>query len=67
VTLALPAGTVTILFSDIVSSTDLTTRREDDAAQDIPRAQGGTGALDVPHYPPVMLSIGASPAGRKVR
>ena len=25
------------------------------------------GELAVPHWPPVMLSIGASPAGRKVR
>ncbi len=35
----LPEGTVTVLFSDVVGSTDLTTRRGDEAAQEILRAQ----------------------------
>jgi class 3 adenylate cyclase/tetratricopeptide (TPR) repeat protein len=35
----LPEGTVTVLFSDVVGSTDLTTSRGDEAAQDILRAQ----------------------------
>jgi class 3 adenylate cyclase/tetratricopeptide (TPR) repeat protein len=35
----LAEGTVTVLFSDVVGSTDLTTRRGDEAAQDILRAQ----------------------------
>ena len=35
----LPEGTVTILFSDVVGSTDLTTSRGDEAAQEILRAQ----------------------------
>jgi len=36
---ALPEGTVTVLFTDVVGSTDLTTRRGDEAAQEILRAQ----------------------------
>ncbi|MEE8517983.1 MAG: adenylate/guanylate cyclase domain-containing protein, partial [Dehalococcoidia bacterium] len=35
----LPEGTVTILFTDVVGSTDLTTSRGDEAAQEIMRAQ----------------------------
>ncbi len=35
----LPEGTVTVLFTDVEGSTDLTTRRGDEAAQDILRAQ----------------------------
>ncbi len=35
----LPEGTVTILFTDVVGSTDLTTSRGDEAAQDILRGQ----------------------------
>src|SRR4030042_1256400 len=35
----LPEGTVTVLFTDVVGSTDLTTRRGDEAAQEILRAQ----------------------------
>ncbi len=35
----LPQGTVTVLFTDVEGSTDLTTRRGDEAAQDILRAQ----------------------------
>ncbi|MDP2949319.1 MAG: AAA family ATPase, partial [Chloroflexota bacterium] len=38
-TQGLPEGTVTILFTDVVGSTDLTTRRGDEAAQEILRAQ----------------------------
>ncbi|MBI1886192.1 MAG: DUF4242 domain-containing protein, partial [Chloroflexi bacterium] len=34
----IPQGTVTILFSDVVGSTDLTTRRGDEAAREIFRA-----------------------------
>ncbi|MCH8814540.1 MAG: AAA family ATPase [Chloroflexi bacterium] len=36
---SLPEGTVTILFTDVVGSTDLTTSRGDEAAQEIMRAQ----------------------------
>ncbi len=36
---ALPEGTVTILFTDLVGSTDLATSRGDEAAQEILRAQ----------------------------
>ncbi len=36
---ALPEGTVTVLFTDLVGSTDLATSRGDEAAQDILRAQ----------------------------
>ncbi len=36
---ALPEGTVTVLFTDVVGSTDLTTRRGDEAAQEILGAQ----------------------------
>jgi len=39
VTRELPEGTVTILFTDVVGSTDLTTRRGDEVAQEILRAQ----------------------------
>ena len=35
----LPEGTVTVLFTDVVGSTDLTTSRGDEAAQEILRAQ----------------------------
>ena len=35
----LPEGTVTVLFTDVEGSTDLTTRRGDEAAQEILRAQ----------------------------
>ena len=35
----LPEGTVTVLFTDVVGSTDLTTRQGDEAAQEILRAQ----------------------------
>ncbi len=35
----LPEGTVTVLFTDVVGSTDLTTSRGDEAAQEIMRAQ----------------------------
>jgi len=35
----LPEGTVTILFTDVVGSTELTTSRGDEAAQEIMRAQ----------------------------
>jgi class 3 adenylate cyclase len=35
----LPEGTVTVLFTDVVGSTDLTTRRGDEAAQEVLRAQ----------------------------
>jgi class 3 adenylate cyclase len=35
----LPEGTVTVLFTDVEGSTDLTTRRGDEAAQKILRAQ----------------------------
>jgi len=35
----LPEGTVTVLFTDVEGSTDLTTRRGDGAAQEILRAQ----------------------------
>jgi len=35
----LPEGTVIVLFSDVVGSTDLTTRRGDEAAQEILGAQ----------------------------
>src|SRR3990172_8725801 len=35
----LPEGTVTVLFTDVEGSTDLTTSRGDEAAQDILRAQ----------------------------
>ncbi len=35
----LPEGTVTVLFTDVVGSTDLTTRQGDEAAQEIMRAQ----------------------------
>ncbi len=35
----LPEGTVTVLFTDVVGSTDLTTRQGDDAAQEILGAQ----------------------------
>ncbi|MEE9284315.1 MAG: hypothetical protein V3V35_01165, partial [Dehalococcoidia bacterium] len=35
----LPEGTVTVLFTDLVGSTDLTTSRGDEAAQEILRAQ----------------------------
>ena len=35
----LPEGTVTVLFTDVVGSTDLTTRRGGEAAQAILRAQ----------------------------
>ena len=38
-TQALPEGTVTVLFTDVVGSTDLTTRRGDEAAQEILNAQ----------------------------
>lgn len=38
-TQALPEGTVTVLFSDVVGSTELATRRGDEAAQHILRAQ----------------------------
>ncbi len=31
----LPEGTVTVLFTDLVGSTDLATRRGDEAAQEI--------------------------------
>ncbi len=37
----LPEGTVTVLFTDVVGSTDLTTSRGDEAAQEIMRAQRG--------------------------
>jgi class 3 adenylate cyclase len=36
----LPEGTVTILFTDAVGSTTLTTRQGDEAAQEILRARG---------------------------
>ncbi len=36
---ALPEGTVTVLFTDVVGSTDLATNRGDEAAQEIMRAQ----------------------------
>jgi class 3 adenylate cyclase len=39
VTQELSEGTVTILFTDVEGSTDLTTHRGDEAAQEIPRAQ----------------------------
>jgi class 3 adenylate cyclase len=39
VTQSLPEGTVTVLFTDVVGSTDLTTSRGDEAAQEILRAQ----------------------------
>jgi class 3 adenylate cyclase/tetratricopeptide (TPR) repeat protein len=39
VTQELPEGTVTVLFTDVEGSTDLTTRRGDEAAQEILRAQ----------------------------
>ncbi len=35
----LPEGTVTVLFTDVVGSTDIATRRGDEAAQAILRAQ----------------------------
>ncbi len=35
----LPEGTVTVLFTDVVGSTDLATSRGDEAAQEILRAQ----------------------------
>ncbi len=35
----LPEGTVTVLFTDVVGSTDLTTRQGDEAAQEILRTQ----------------------------
>ncbi len=35
----LPEGTVTVLFTDVVGSTDLTTSRGDEAAQEILRVQ----------------------------
>ncbi len=35
----LPEGTVTVLFTDVVGSTDLTTRQGDEAAQEILGAQ----------------------------
>jgi hypothetical protein len=35
----LPEGTVTVLFTDVVGSTDLTTSRGDEAAQEMLRAQ----------------------------
>ena len=35
----LPEGTVTVLFTDVEGSTDLTTRRGDEAAQAILRTQ----------------------------
>ena len=34
----LPEGTVTVLFTDVEGSTDLTTRRGDEAARDVLRA-----------------------------
>ena len=34
----LPEGTVTVLFTDVVGSTGLTTRRGDEAARDVLRA-----------------------------
>ncbi len=37
----LPEGTVTVLFTDVEGSTDLTTRRGDEAAQAILRTQRG--------------------------
>jgi class 3 adenylate cyclase/tetratricopeptide (TPR) repeat protein len=39
VTQDLPEGTVTVLFTDVVGSTDLTTSRGDEAAQEILRGQ----------------------------
>jgi len=33
----LPEGTVTVLFTDVVGSTDLTTRRGDEGARDVMR------------------------------
>ena len=38
-TQSLPEGTVTVLFTDVVGSTDLTTSRGDEAAREILRAQ----------------------------
>ncbi len=35
----LPEGTVTVLFTDVVGSTDLTTSRGDEAAHELLRAQ----------------------------
>jgi len=34
----LPEGTVTVLFTDVEGSTDLTTRRGDEAAREVLRA-----------------------------
>ena len=39
---ALPEGTVTVLFTDVVGSTDLTSSRGDEAAHEILRAQRET-------------------------
>jgi len=46
----LPEGTVTVLFTDVEGSTDLTTRRGDEAAQDVLRAQRDLVRQQVERY-----------------
>jgi class 3 adenylate cyclase/tetratricopeptide (TPR) repeat protein len=46
----IPEGTVTILFTDVVGSTDLTTSRGDEAAQEIMRVQRELTRLQVEEH-----------------
>ena len=46
----LPEGTVTVLFTDVEGSTDLTTRRGDETTQDVLRAQRDLVRQQVERY-----------------